>query len=47
MTKTITRLLLLTLTTLSAACELPYSPPTHAATDQFCGGRPSNDCPQW
>lgn len=32
---------------LSTGCDLLNSTTGHAASDQYCGGIPSEDCPLW
>lgn len=32
---------------LSTGCDLLNSTNDHAASDQYCGGIPSEDCPLW
>ncbi len=45
--KTTRAALLLTLAILSSACDLFVGPKDYMATDQLCGGKPTEDCPQW
>ncbi|MEM6292574.1 MAG: hypothetical protein AAGA54_14975 [Myxococcota bacterium] len=39
--------LILTLAFVSSACDLFAGPKERMATDQLCGGTPSEDCPLW